>query len=738
MSDTGRKFLSDLKLYSDFLKWKPDLGRYERWDEAVDDIIMGTHGAKYPHLKEALKVVADQYKDKLILASQRSLQYRSDQIYKHNARLYNCCTTYCYSPDVFAKGFYVLLCGAGLGVNMHYEFVDQLPTIKEPTKGVKPFVVEDCIEGWSDALNALISSFCTSNAPNKEYQGWSIKYDFSKIREKGAFISGGFRAPGPEGLKNSLQKIEDLLRFECRNGETKFRDIVAYDIFMHTSNAVLSGGVRRSAMDIMFDYSQTELLNAKIGEWFNTNPQRARSNNSVMLFRNNFEKDLLDKVLSINDGMSDLGFVFVDNHYQIFNPCFEIGFNFYKKIKNRNKACFQFCNLNEINASKCRDDKGKFSYEKFILACEQAAILGTFQASYTSFPYLGEETERIVAGEALLGISITGWMSCPELFNAEILQEGARIVKETNRTYAEILGINPAARTTTVKPSGNASVILETSSGIHPEHFKNYFRIMQLNKDSDTARFLEKNMPELIEESVWSASNSDYVVYVPIKNSDNVIFKDDMKGVKHLELIKLVQENWINPGKNEEFCYDKDSNHNVSCTVIIDNYEEISNYIFDNQNSFTAVSFLSEFGDKDYSQAPNTSVLTTQEIIDKYGQGSLFASGLIVDALHYFSNNLWLACSIVQDPGIKLVGTRDMLLLQKDWIRRAKQFSKNYFKSNTSQMIYCLKDVHLWHKWNTINREFKKVNFEEVLTSPKYKDVQDYAAQACAGGACEI
>lgn len=261
---------------------------------------------------------------------------------------------------------------------------------------------------------------------------------------------------------------------------------------------------------------------------------------------------------------------------------------------------------------------------------------------------------------------------------------------------------------------------------------------MQLNKDSDTANYLTSVMPEVLEESVWSSTKTDYVVYSPCENTDGTLYKEDMQGVKHLELIKLVQNSWVSEGKTEELCYVPTSQHNVSNTVIIDNLEEVVDYIYKNQDYFTAVSFLSLFGDKDYAQAPFTSVLNTEELIDKYGDGVMFASGLIVDGIHYFNGDLWSACSLVTNKDLTIPGTRDQLLLRKDWIRRVKKFSKNYFKGDIQKTIYCMKDVHLWHKWNTINKNFKLINYPEILSKPNYIDASTLGAIACSGGACEI
>lgn len=737
----GKKLVSELKLYTDYLKWDENKNRYETWNEAVDKVL-NTHTMKYgDSISDLLDEVRPSYQDKALLASQRNLQFREDRILKHNAKLYNCCTTYAYSPDVFGKGLYVLLCGVGLGVNLKKKFVDQLPDLHKRTKGTKTYVIEDSIEGWGNAVRVLMSSYMLHPSLDEQYFGYNIRFDYSLIRPKGAYITGGFKAPGSKGLKQSLERIESLIDSQFSNSDKSvFKSIVAYDIFMHLSDAVLSGGVRRSAMNIIMDYDDEELVNAKTGNWRSTHPWRGRSNNSVGLLKGEFTKEQFIELVNKNKGDNDLGFVFMDHEDEHFNPCFEISFNFYNQIKDKTQAVFQFCNLCELNASACTfKTTDNFSEERFYELCRHASIIGTLQAGYTSFPYLGEQTEQIVAGEALLGVSITGWMTRPELFNEEILKKGARIVKNTNAEVADRIGINHSARTTTVKPSGNASVVLQTASGIHPEHSKRYFRVMQLNKESEVANWLEKNAPQLLEESVWSATGTDYVVYSPCENPDGTMYKEEMQGVKHLELIRLVQNSWISEGKREEMCYNPKSTHNVSNTIIIDDEEEIVDYLYENQKDFTAVSFLTLFGDKDYPQSPFTSVLNTEELMEEYGDGVIFTSGIIVDGLHYFNGDLWDATEHVTNSEKKLIGTRTETLLKKDWIRRVKKFAKNYFGGDIEKTIYCIKDVHLWHKWNTISRGFRIPKFETILTRPDYKDVDQYAAIACSGkDGCEL
>lgn len=745
----GKKFLSDLKLHSDYLKWKNDESRYETWEEACESIIDG-HRKHYNsiNIEDILQFSKSLMKEKVILASQRNLQYRYEQIKAHNERLYNCSSMYASRNRIFQEVLFLALSGCGVGIGLLKPFVNNLSRIDKRTKGTKTFIIPDSIEGWSDALGVLMSSFFIDKQPFPEYSGYDIKFDYSQIRSKGSFISGGFKAPGHEGLEQALNKIEELINKWITTEGNKIRPILVCDILCYASDAVLSGGVRRSALNMIVDPYDEEMINAKIGNWRTENPQRGRTNNSVLLLRSLTTKEQFKKIVSMNDGLSDIGFALANSWFDMFNPCFEIlkhplnwrgpidtikyeeleGF----VLEHEEDFGVAFCNLCEINAEKCLTD------EEFLDACQAASIIGTLQAGYTNFPYLGKVTEEIVKKEALIGVSITGWMNNPRLFNPDLLKKGAETVKETNKLVAKLIGINQAARTTCVKPSGNASVILGTASGIHPEHSEKYFRLMQLNKENNTAKWLNKNMPFLLEESIWSNTNSDYCVFIPIENPSEGLFKKDIKGVKHLELIKLVQLNWVNEGTNRELCIYPNCNHNTSNTVIVDNKEEVINYIWNNKNDFTAVSFISDYGDKEFTQAPFTSISNLNDIIDTYGKGALFASGLVVDGLHQFNDNLWIACDMVKDRSIPVTGTREQVMLRKYWLRRVKKFADNFFGGDLIKTIYCLKDVHLLHKWEVINRQFKSVDFGKILNKPTYKDVSTYAAQACSGGSCDI
>ena len=746
----GKKFLSDLKLHSDYFKWRDEDNRYETWKDAGEDILNG-HRKKYAHLdlEEYLAPVQESLNDMFILASQRNLQYRYEQIMRSNLRMYNCTSTHATRNRMFQEVFYLALNGCGVGVGLLIPFVKNISKIEKRNLGTKTFIIEDSIEGWADALGVLMSSYFVDKQPFPEYAGYQIKFDGSNVREKGAYISGGFKAPGYEPLRIALEIIEKLLDNWIDKEGTELRPILVGDIICHVSNAVLTGGVRRAALDFIVDPNDEEMIMSKTGNWYLENKQRERTNNSVLLLRSLVTKEQFMRIVNINDGMNDIGFVFANSWFDMFNPCFEISkipvlyngdiskihYDDIEEFTRVNQDLFgiQGCNLNEIVAERCK------TKEQFLKSCRDAAILGTLQAGYTSFPYLGKVSEQIFEREALLGVSIIGMMNNPKLLNAEWLQEGAKIVIETNEEVSKYIGINPAARTTCIKPGGNSEVIAMTVGGIRAEEARQYLRVMQINKENTVAKFMNENMPFMMENSVHSDSGTDYVIYVPVVVPDDAILKTEILGKKHLEYIKLIQDNWVIPGTNEKYCVYKGINHNVSCTVIVEeDKSESIEYIWDNKESFTAISFLSNFGSRGWNQAPLTEIVPLEDIISKYGKGALFASGLIVDALHYFNNDLWKACAAVKNKDVPVIGTKEEVLLKKYWLSRAKKFSKNYFKGNIDNMILCLKDVHILHKWETINKQFKDVDLSKILTKPEYKDISDFAAMACSGNACEV
>ena len=728
-----RAFLSETKFYDGYSRFKDEENNYETWDEAVDRVLSmheNTYSNKLNKLQSYIEEARVAYKEKRVLGAQRALQFGGDQLMKHQMRMYNCTSSYADRPEFFGEYFYILLCGAGAGFSVQNHHVAKLPKIQQRTKQAKGYIVEDSIEGWASALDVLMSSYFVGGGKHPDYEGRRVFFDLSQIRPKGAKISGGFKAPGPEGLRRTLDKIEHMLQGLVMDAKEPIdmRPITVYDIAMHAADAVLSGGVRRSATICLFSPEDEEMMTAKTGNWFMDNPQRGRSNNSAVIVRDEATPEMFKNIMESVKSFGEPGFYFTTSKEHTTNPCVEIGM--FPQFKG--KSGWQGCNLTEINGGMCTSE------ESFLQACRAAAILGTMQAGYTDFKFISDTSKKIFDREALLGVSITGWMNNPNiLFDEKILKKGANIVKKVNKEVAAIIGINPAARTTCVKPSGNASVLLQTASGIHAEHSPMYIRNIQMNKESEITQAIAKSNPFMVEESVWSAGGTDVVVSFPIVPKKGSMFKDDLYGVKHLELVKKAQKYWVVAGTNEDLCADKGIHHNVSNTIIVDDWDEVEKYVYKNRYSFSGISFLSPTGDKDYNQAPNTQVIDAKQMVAKYDQGAIFASGMVVDALKVY-DNLWTACSTAMGMGEDLSVESSENSAKKDWVRRFERFAQNYLDGDMKKTEYCLKDAYLLHKWEKIQSNLKPVEWENDLTEKVYTDVDTLAAAACAGGACEI
>lgn len=739
MNNAGKEMLAQSKFYMGYSRWIEELGRYETWEESVSRV-MDMHRQKYAHimspeLEELISFAENAYKEKRVLGAQRALQFGGEQIFKHEARMYNCSVSHCDRTRFFQETMYMLLCGCGVGFSVQKHHIDKLPPLKKRyAKKSKVFTVPDTIEGWADAFGVLLSSYFVGGGDFPEYEHTQVHFDLSKVRPKGAMISGGFKAPGPEGLRAALVKCEALIEAHLQGSDqdtVKMSSIVAYDFVMHMSDAVLSGGVRRSATICLFSKDDEEMLNAKTGDWYVTNPQRGRSNNSVMLLRDDVSREEWAHIMKSVKQVGEPGFIFTDNLDFCYNPCVEIGM--LPTNLETGESGFQVCNLTEINGGMCVSEKD------FKIACKAASILGTLQAGYTNFTYLSEASQAIIEREALIGVSITGWMNNPDvLFDKHVMINGAKTVKHWNVTVADLLGINVAARTTCVKPSGNASVLLGTASGIHGEHSELYFRNVQMNDQDDVLTLLQQENTDMVEDSVWSNTGTDKVVSFPVKSKEGSIYKSDLMGVKQLEYVKLAQQYWVEYGTNVDLCVDPNLRHNVSNTITVDDWEEVEQYIYDNRKWFAGISLLSAMGDKAYPQAPFTEVFTAKEIMDKYGEASMFASGLIVDGLAAFNQNLWVACDTVNGWGVKLDAESSADLLKRDWVRRAKKYANNYFGGDILEMTNCLKDCFNLHKWKTIERTMKTLDFSVALKEKQFTEIDSMGAQACSGGACEI
>lgn len=727
-----RSLMSETKFYEGYSRWDDTKERYESWDESVSRV-MDMHRDFYkdkmtPELGQMIDEAESLYKLKYTLGAQRALQFGGDQLRKHMMRMYNCTSTYADRPRFFSELFYVLLCGAGAGFSVQNHHIAKMPNVAERKKQAKGWIVEDSVEGWADALGALMSSYFVGGGQFPEMEGRKVYFDLNQVRPKGSMINGGFKAPGPEPLRRALDKVEHILQSIVLSGRDRLKAIEVYDIAMHGSDAVLAGGVRRSATICLFSPDDEEMLKAKTGNWFIDNPQRGRSNNSAVIVRDEITKEDFKTIMGSIKEFGEPGFFFVDDKDITTNPCVEIGM--YPQIDG--ESGWQGCNLTEINGGKCTTD------DEFYKACRAGAILGTLQAGYTDFKYLTETSKKIFEREALLGVSVTGWMNNPSvLFDVDVQRKGAEIVKKVNKEVASLIGINPAARTTCVKPSGNASVLLETASGIHAEHSARYLRHIQLNKETEVGQLLAKTNPYMVEESVWSANGTDYCVAFPIITPEGSLYREELYGKALLEKVSMVQNNWVEAGTNVELCANPKTRHNVSNTVTVmpHMWNEVEDYVFENRNNFAGISFLAGMGDKDFAQAPMTEVLTEDQIVEKYGKAALFASGLIVDTRKQGFRDLWEATQIAQTP-VEYQG--EVSDLRAEWIRRFNKFSENYFMGDLKETEYCLKDVFLLHKWEKVQQNIQSVDFSAELEEKRFTEIDTMGAIACQGGACEI
>lgn len=732
-----KDIMSQYKFVKDYAKWNYVADRYETWEESVENV-MHMHKEKYadvidkkPEIVEILDYAEQAYKDKFCLGSQRALQFAGEPTLRKNERMYNCLTSYCDRVIFFQEAIHWLLCGGGVGFSVQPHHVNKLPVMKQRSDEAITYTIPDSIEGWADAFGVLISSYCTSDSTFPEYQGKKVFFDYSEIRPEGSRISGGFKAPGPKGLREAIIKVESILHNATIDSSRKLKPIECYDIVMHMSDAVLSGGIRRSATICIFSPDDEEMLTAKTGNWFVDNPQRGRSNNSAILIRGKTSKDTFDKLFKSVQEVGEPGIVWAESTEILYNPCVEIGF---MPVSPKGESSWQGCNLTECNGGKMNNR------ENFFRAIKAATILGTLQAGYTNFNYSTEATKQTFEKEALLGVSITGWMENPDfLFDEKLLKEGAEYAKEINRKVADLIGINYAARVCCTKPSGNASVLLGTSSGIHPHHAPRYIRHVQGNKNEDVVQAFKRVNPSAVEPSVWNPER-DVVIAFPIVAPEGSKFREELLGTKLLDYVKIAQNSWVEYGTSPELGNHEKLRHNISNTITVNDWEEVQEYVWANQNHFAGISFLPETGDKDYPQAPFSEVKTHDAILEEYGVASMFAGGLVVDGMHAFGDNLWLACNTVLGLGESedLKTKTSENALKRDWVRRAKKFAKRYFKNDTRKMTYCLIDVHLLHKWETVTRTFKDVDWESAELKPSYVDVNTTGAQACSGGSCEI
>lgn len=743
--------LQDYVFHTKYARYQPTKRRRESFAEAVERVF-AMHERRYgSKIAPEIAIAKQAVLERLVLGSQRALQFGGKPIEDKHARLYNCTASYCDRPRFFQEALWLLLCGCGVGFSVQHHHIARLPPVRLPLGERITLRIDDTIEGWADALGALVSSYFSADQPQPEFAGRRVEFDYSLIRPAGApLASGSGKAPGPEPLRRSLERIRALIdaRLAAEGRECRLRSIDCYDLMMHASDAVLSGGVRRSATICLFSPDDTEMATAKTGDWFVSNPQRGRSNNSALLLRDRTPRAVFDGLMRSVREFGEPGFVWADSTEVVYNPCVEIGL--FPVDPETGATGWGFCNLCEINLKSCVD------HETFARAATAAAILGTIQAGYDEFSYLGPVTARIVRHEALLGVSMTGMMDNPDIaFDAGLQREMAGLIQEVNQRVAAKIGINPAARTTCVKPAGTSSCVLGTASGIHPHHAKRYFRRVQANISEAPLKTFRAVNPRAVERSVWNPNGTDQVITFCIEVDDSARTQAQIPAVTLLEHVKLTQSNWVDAGKRPERCLAPFLRHNVSNTITVqmDEWDAVADFIYANRDAFSGVSLLPSGGDLDYPQAPFVAVWTAEEIVAAYGPGALMASGLIVDGLHAFADDLWGACACALGIGENLVAPaapadngntalsawQDQVrvyLARTDWVRRAHKFAGNYFAGNVREMTWCLKRVHNCKLWEDLTREYQPIDWSATRELSDETTLEQTVA--CAGGQCSI
>lgn len=571
MSTKSVKIGSDVTVHMKYAKFDKQKNRRETWEE-ICYRNRNMHLDKYPELSaEIINVYNNFVIPKKVLPSMRSAQFAGRPIDLSPNRVYNCCFLPIDDYRAFSETMFLLLGGTGVGYSVQSNHVDKLPPIVKPVKK-RRYVVGDSIEGWADAVKVIMKAYM---------KGYSEPvFDFSDIREKGApLITSGGKAPGPAPLKQCLFNLKQMLDSK-KNGEY-LTTLEVHDMICYIADAVLAGGIRRAALISLFDMDDEKMLTCKFGNWWELNPQRGRANNSAVIKRGIITEDkfkeLWEKVKA--SGSGEPGFYFTNNTDWGTNPCCEIALR-----------PFQFCNLTEINANDVVDQ------EDLEQRAKAAAFLGTLQAGYTNFHYIRDIWKRTTEKDALLGVSMTG-IASGKVMPLD-LEKASKVVLEENKRVAKLIGINPAARATCVKPAGTTSLVIGSSSGIHAWHDPYYIRRIRVGKNEAIYHYLVQNNPDLVEDEFFKP-NEQAVISLPMEAPSGAIFRNE-SAIDLLERVKKFSTEWVKTGHRKG-----DNTHNVSATISVKDkeWEEVGKWMWENRECYNGLSVL-PFDGGTYTQAP--------------------------------------------------------------------------------------------------------------------------------------
>ena len=572
---TSVGILSDVTIYSKYAKHLPEEKRRETWEEIVYRNAK-MHVDKYPHLEKEIWELYSTVLDKKVFPSMRSVQFAGPAIKSNEARIYNCSYIPMEEWEGFHELMFLLLGGTGVGYSVQTHHVKKLPPILGTNGKNKKYVVGDSIIGWADAVKVLVRSYFF----NKPLP----RFDFTDIRRKGSILkTAGGKAPGPQPLKDALHNIQKVFNgaIEERGLKCQLTTLEVHDICCYIADAVLAGGIRRAAMIALFSYGDIGMLECKFGKWYETNPQRARANNSVVLLRHKVRKKHFEYIWERvkASGSGEPGIYLSNNKDVGTNPCCEISLEPYS-----------FCNLTTVPVGDVS------SQEDLNNRIRVASAIGTIQASYTDFHYLRDIWKETTEKDSLIGVSMTGIGSGTVLkYN---LKEAAEVAKTTNEEWAKKLKINKAARVTTIKPEGTSSCVAGTSSGIHAWYAPYYIRRLRCGKEEPIYNYLKRAIPKLVEDDFFKPE-TQAVISIPIKAPEGAIYRYESP-MDLLRRVKRFHDEWVVEGHRKG-----DNHNNVSVTVSIkDNeWEEVGEWMWKNRNSYNGISVI-PFDNGTYIQTP--------------------------------------------------------------------------------------------------------------------------------------
>ncbi len=569
-----RNQLGEFIYYRTYSRWITDENRRETWIETVDrymDFMKENLGEKvkdveYKEIREAiLKQEA--------MPSMRLLQFAGVAARVNNVCAYNCSYIAPENFRDFSEIMYISMSGTGVGWSVESENIQKLPQIKRQTgKKLPTFVIPDSKEGWCEALTLGMETWAS---------GMDIDFDFSQLRPAGARLKTmGGKSSGPEPLRELLQFTKRKML--ARQGK-RLENIDAHDIICEIGNIVVAGGVRRSAMISLSDLEDNAIRDAKKGQFWNTDPQRMLANNSAVYETKPTNTEFMDEWIALmKSGSGERGiynrgglqFTLPKRRLGQFtpesmprwggNPCGEI------ILQSK-----QFCNLSEIVA-RAEDTETTLLHKLKI-----ATILGTYQASLTNFPYLSKVWKKNCKRESLLGVSITGQWDCPAVRKPEVMRKLRDESVKINKVYAKRFGVNQSTCITCVKPSGNLSQTVDSSSGIHPRHSAYYIRRVRIASTDSLFKMLrDQGVPFHPEVGQTMENATTFVLDFPVKAPDRSVFKNDQSAIDQLEYWKMVKENF--------------TEHNPSTTISIgeDEWIEVANWIYKNWDIVGGLAFL--------------------------------------------------------------------------------------------------------------------------------------------------